>query len=1212
MRALLLLLAIIALTTADPCLAAEGQALRDHVPPAVSKLNLRAAGRLEETNRLKLAIGLPWRNQESLRLLLRQSYDPSSPEYHHYLTTEEFSRRFSPTDQDYEAVIAFAQGHGLEPIALYGNRVLLDVRGSASSIEKTLHLKMNVFQHPLEPRTFYAPDREPSLDLAVPLLHISGLDDYTRPRPAGMKIQPLGGGSGGHPLGGTGSGIFSTFTAHDLRTAYVPGVSLTGIGQVVGLFELDGYLTNNIGNYEQACGLSSVPLQNVFLDKFSGSPGAGEYEVELDIEMAMAMAPGLTKIVVYEGGPHGMPDDILNCMATNNIAKQLSSSWTFATDATTEQIFQEFAAQGQSFLQASGDTGAFSGGDITPCADPYITIVGGTTLTTAGPGGAWVSEIVWDGSGGGISATNSIPIWQAGVDMSSNMGSSTMRNVPDVAFVADTLYAVVVNGAPFAATGTSAAAPLWAGFIALANQQAEADGQASLGFLNPALYAIGEGTNYLADFHDITMGNNTNEQSPLAYFAVTGYDLCSGWGTPNGSNLIDSLAPPDNLVMLPIAGFASRGFAGGPFSVTAETYLLTNEGATALGWSLQSDAAWLSASPASGTLEPGGTDNVEVSLNAAASNLLVGNYIAHVSLTNLSNGLLHHRTFTLQISDPLTLSPAAGLAFAGPPSGPFNLAAKICRLTNASQVAVSWNVVTNPPWLNVSPTNGVLEPLTSTLVSCSLDAAATNLTMGTYSAGVVFSNDTFGAEESLPLLFLVGQLVQNGGFETGDLTDWTFTGSTNAVSTSVTSNAIAVHSGEYGLEFGASNGLAYLSQEIPTIPGASYSISLWLDSPDGKETNEFSVTWGGETLFDATSLPAFGWTNLQFTVLAADTNTLLEIGFRDDTGHLGLDDVSVTASAPILGSVTPAAGPALGGTTVTISGIGFQTQATVGFGSLAAASVIFNSATNLTVVTPASSIVGPVNVVITNADGQTAVLTNGFLFIGTPAITWTNPSSISYGAALSAAQLDASASVPGTFSYLPSAGTVLDAGTNLLSAVFTPNDSVDYSSATDYVALVVTPAPLSVTASNATRPYGVDNAAFTGNLVGLQNGDNITATYGCAATPDSPAGSYPIVPSLTDPGDRLPNYDVSIVDGTLTILAPVPAAFQTAVFSGNAISFTWTATVGVAYQVQYNSNLTTTNWTNLGGFIVATNALLNLTDAITNSERFYRVLLVPH
>jgi hypothetical protein len=267
--------------------------------------------------------------------------------------------------------------------------------------------------------------------------------------------------------------------------------------------------------------------------------------------------------------------------------------------------------------------------------------------------------------------------------------------------------------------------------------------------------------------------------------------------------------------------------------------------------------------------------------------------------------------------------------------------------------------------------------------------------------------------------------------------------------------------------------------------------------------------------------------------------------------------------------------------------------------------------TNLTAVTPRSSTVGFVDVAITNADGQTAVLTNGFLYVGTPVVTWSNPPAVIYGTPLGAAQLDASANVPGTFSYIPPAGTVLDAGTNVLSAAFTPNDSVGYSRVTNDVRLVVNPAPLSVTASNASRPYGVGNPPFTGLMVRLQNGDNISASYACAATPGSPAGSYPIVPSLTDPDGRLPNYDISIVDGTLTILAPVPPAFKAADITGGMLTFSWSATAGAAYQVQYNSSLTTPTWTNFGGLIIASNATASTNDSIIRAQRFYRVVLVP-
>ena len=150
-------------------------------------------------------------------------------------------------------------------------------------------------------------------------------------------------------------------------------------------------------------------------------------------------------------------------------------------------------------------------------------------------------------------------------------------------------------------------------------------------------------------------------------------------------------------------------------------------------------------------------------------------------------------------------------------------------------------------------------------------------------------------------------------------------------------------------------------------------------------------------------------------------------------------------------------------------------------------------------------------------------------------ITWTSPAPLTYGAALTAEQLNATANVPGSFAYTPTNGAVLDAGTNTLSVIFTPTDTVDYNSVTGTVRLIVSPAPLVVTAANASRAYGQTNPGFTGAIIGLTNGDNITAAYSCAATAASPAGTYAIVPSLVDPNHRLANYTVTLVNGILTI-----------------------------------------------------------------------------
>jgi subtilase family serine protease len=235
-------------------------------------------------------------------------------------------------------------------------------------------------------------------------------------------------------------------------------------------------------------------------------------------------------------------------MATDNIAKSLSCSWGWSpADPTSDDpIFKEFAAQGQTLFVASGDSGAYSTRSryVYPADDAYVTSVGGTDLTTASAGGAWKSETAWSSSGGGVSPNKiAIPSYQTttGVITAANKGSKIYRNAPDVAAEANTDNYICYDGTCAGGWGgTSFAAPRWAGYLALVNQQSMAHGDnkvGGVGFINPAIYSIGLGSNYGANFHDITSGNNGT------YSTQKGYDLVTGWGSPNGTGLINSLAP---------------------------------------------------------------------------------------------------------------------------------------------------------------------------------------------------------------------------------------------------------------------------------------------------------------------------------------------------------------------------------------------------------------------------------------------------------------------------------------------------------------------------------------------------------------------------------------------------------------------------------------------------------------------------------------------
>jgi hypothetical protein len=554
----------------------QARAEASHVVEATK--NSRPVGTLPASSRLNLAIGLPLRNRGTLSEFLARLYDPSKPQYHHYLSPAQFTAEFGPSEKDYEAVIAYAQANGFTVTATHANRMLVDVQANVSQIERAFHTALRVYPHPTENRTFFAPDSEPLFDTTVPILYVSGLNDYMRPR-ANLIKHSLNELSKAHPQVGTGPN--GTFWGNDFRKAYASGVSLNGAGQMLGLLEFDGYYVYDINLYRSGTHGVNVPLINVLLDGFDGTPGQDNVEVALDIEVAGAMAPGLSAIIVYEGGDG---NDILNRMATDNLAKQLSSSWSFPGDSTTEQILQEMAAQGQSYFSASGDLGAYTSGAPSPFDYPYVTSVGGTTLHTTSTG-AWQSEASWnqaDGTtGGGISTSFAIPSWQQGINMTTNLGSTAMRNLPDVSMIADLTWCYYDNGSSSFVSGTSIGAPLWAGFVAMVNQQSASLNQPSAGFINPAVYAISQGPGYSTNFHDIIAGNNTNSASPTQFFAVPGFDLCTGVGSPIGLNLINTLAPRPTTVL-----------------VTNVAATLVSEG----------------CSPANGVIDPGETVTINLSL----------------------------------------------------------------------------------------------------------------------------------------------------------------------------------------------------------------------------------------------------------------------------------------------------------------------------------------------------------------------------------------------------------------------------------------------------------------------------------------------------------------------------------------------------------------------------------------------------------------------
>jgi hypothetical protein len=921
---------------------ADWKILPGHVPDGLERLT--ANGSVPAAKEMRLAIGLPLRDSAGLERFLAQLYDPTSPTYKKYLSPAQFADRFGPTEQDYEVVKQFARAAGLSILETNANRMVLDVSGPAAAVEQAFHIRLKTYRHPTENRQFFAPDAEPEVSADLPILDLQGLSDFAPPHP--RIREAVANSSSSSP--NDQETVRGSYIGDNFRNAYVPGTSLTGAGQIVGLLQFDGYHASDVAAYAAAAGggRATISVETILLDNFNGVPSAGKHsgsvEVSLDIEMAMAMAPGLSRIVVFEAGPHGFANDVLNAMVLNNSIKNLSCSWGWGggPSATTDNLFKEMAAQGQSFFTASGDNDAFTTGarsvngvdnpnnPDSPSSSPYITVVGGTTLAMERGGSAFESETVWNwgrgnGSSGGVSSYYAIPSWQSGVSMGANHGSTSQRNIPDVAMTADNVMVYYGNGSVGVFGGTSCAAPLWAGFMALVNQQAARDGDAPAGFINPAIYAIGTGQNasysYGACFHDVSAGNNFSSVSPSSYSAVRGYDLCTGWGTPKGMPLIDALSDSSasanpvpavgDLSISPESGFAFSGFMGGPFVPGSGTFVLSNSSAAALSWSLVSTSAWLTVASPRGTVPASSAWYVAVSPGVAANALKPGSYFTSLGYTNLATHAALKIPLRLDVSQPVSISSTQGFVAMGPVGGPFSTpfatTSQSYTLSNASASTMNWGLAKKSSWLTVSSARGSLAPGGQTVVTVSLASMARTLRAAIYNDIIRFTNSG-GTIATVPATLSVGQpLVENGGFETGSFGGWAQSGNTASTSV-VKANASYSHSGACGAALGPDGAPGYLSQTLPTVAGQSYKLSFWLRNSTGATPNWFQVQWDGSVILDQQNITARGWTNLQFIVTASRPGTRLQLEFQDDANHFSLDDVSVVpVAAPLAAVGTP-------------------------------------------------------------------------------------------------------------------------------------------------------------------------------------------------------------------------------------------------------------------------------------------------------------------
>src|SRR5579862_9660539 len=551
------------LLATHPSNAASRYDLPDSVPARATATRWLRAADADES--LAMSVTLRLRNTDGLATLLAAQQDPASPQYHHWLTPQEFAVRFAPTSTDHAAVVDWLQRAGFtvhEPM----NAARIDFSGTVGAAEHAFGVRMNHYSHRgREPLGNENPAQLPSdfvdivdavrlntFPLAEPLVHLrSGTTVISAMAPADM------------------------YTAYDMRPLLDAGT--TGAGQTIAVVARSDFALTDVASFQRQFAVAARTPVKVFP---STNPGIGavngacqgirnqhdlqtciegeQAEVLLDTEWAGAMAPGTTVLVDISGADidQSLLDIVTNHPEATTITMSFGSCERLdAGDLTLfGHMYTQAAAQGQTVLVSTGDDGVDGcqdgrGPSVNVLAsDATVTAVGGTALdpafNAAGDATGYAGETVWNdtggASGGGASGLVSKPAYQD----APGVPADGARDQPDVALLASPYssgYVVVINGSIEVVGGTSAAAPGWAGIVALLNDLLHVDGS---GPLNPALYTLARkqyGEGGAGVFHDITSGNNSFDHL-TGDSAGPGYDLCTGLGSPDVALLAQTLA----------------------------------------------------------------------------------------------------------------------------------------------------------------------------------------------------------------------------------------------------------------------------------------------------------------------------------------------------------------------------------------------------------------------------------------------------------------------------------------------------------------------------------------------------------------------------------------------------------------------------------------------------------------------------------------------
>lgn len=514
------------------------------------------------TERVDFDLVLAERDPEAAARFRAGLSDPASPDYRDFLTAREIGQRFGPTDDTLGHIRGVLDAAGLDVVAMPPQRTRLSVSGAAAAVGAFLGVTIERFQDPGSGLTYHATTGSPAVpsDLADTVIAVTGLSPWLPVSAIDPADAP--------PVPTRGLAPADLALAYDFQSLWDQGID--GTGTTVGILQFGIDTDEDLAVFDSAFGITGptpirVPINGGLID----APVRFATEAALDTQVVRAVAPG-TQIIVYgfpaSTGFGAAMDAIVADGRTQLVSVSYGKCYSGGFISLDEVLDSQRALQaaadaGVSLFAASGDWGAFSChpfdntdhrvATFFPACTANVVSVGGTLLELNTDGSykretGWEDYLTTGGTGGGVATVNGpdgpleqLPTFQqgfSGIDQ-----SVTGRHCPDVSAVADgdTGYLLFETDAESGEPGwkmvggTSAAAPFWAGVMALIQQKAQAEGITELGFLTPLFYQLA--VSHPQAFHDVVRGGNLLDD------AVPGWDKATGIGTPIVSVLADAV-----------------------------------------------------------------------------------------------------------------------------------------------------------------------------------------------------------------------------------------------------------------------------------------------------------------------------------------------------------------------------------------------------------------------------------------------------------------------------------------------------------------------------------------------------------------------------------------------------------------------------------------------------------------------------------------------